>query len=607
MQRSDLELLLKQKVLVVEGSLGSELARRRGTADILIARTLLQSAESLAEVHRDYSQAGATLHVTASAEANRICLKRLKLEAEFDRINLAAVNSCRDHVNPHHLVFAGLGPTGALLKPYGPFSESDYRDIYSEQAEVLLSAGVDGFFLEGFSSLIEAEQCLLAIRKLSSAPVIATMTFLEDACTQFGDTMMDCFKSLRDKAADVVGIHGTLGPLEIDNALAASGAGFPLCVRPNAGYPVRMGGVLTYLSSPEYVAEFAELAWQKGAVVLGGAAGFTPAHIQAVAQRMRGRKPQPAERSRSFTVRSNESPEQGDTASEPKSLLAENLGSRPILTVELEPPRGLDVGNVVDLVKQLIPLGVEAVNIPENPLARARISSIALARIIREETGLESIAHVTCRDRNLISLQAELLGAHVLGVHHILALTGDPAGVGDYPAATSIFDLDSLGLVEMMTRMNMGKDFGMNDLGDVTRFNIGVVANPLAKDLDEELHKLEAKVARGASFVQTQPIYDVLAVEPFLVACEKLQVPVIFGIMPVRDYRHARYLVNEYPGIQIRESDLERFKNAEDQAQQSLSMDFARSLVNQLKPLSGGIYLLPPFGRGELLLEILGG
>ncbi len=605
MQRSDLDLLLRQKVQVVEGSLGSELARRRASSDVLLARVLLESMDAVGDIHRDFANAGATLHVSGSSDCNRLALKRVKLAAQFAEINQRSVSVCRDAVGTHHLVFGGLGSTGALLKPYGPFVESDYREVYAEQGEILLDAGVDGFFLEGFSSLIEAEQCLLALRKLSSVPVIATMTFLEDACTKFGDTMIDCFRSLKDKGADVVGVQGTLGPLEIDTFLHQLDRPFPLCVRPNAGYPVRVGGVMTYLSSPEYVAEFADHFLQKGAVVIGGAAGFTPEHIAAVANRVRGRKvPSLSPQHRvSFTQTAQGSDQR--EKSKNTSELSQNLGRKPLLTVELEPPRGLDVAEILTLIKRLIPLGVEAVNIPENPLARARISSIALARVIRDETGLDSIAHVTCRDRNLISLQAELLGAHVLGVHNVLALTGDPAGIGDYPAATSIFDLDSLGLVEMMTRMNMGKDFGMNELGDATQFNIGVVCNPLAEDLDDEIARLERKVARGASFVQTQPIFDVQAVMPFVRACEALQVPVLFGVMPIRDYRHARYLVNEYPGILVPDEDMERFRTTSESAQKKLSLDFARRLISELKPISGGVYLLPPFGLGDQLIEIL--
>ena len=606
MLRTDFEYLIKNKLLIIEGSLNSEIQRRTRAAYPFTPQFVLDQPDLIRQIHGDFAQAGANILVPGTAGANRLVLERKALQEHFETINRKAVELAREKCAHEGMVFAGLGPTGALLKPYGQLTEDDYRNVYREQAELLIKQGVDGFILEGFSSLIEAEQCILALRGTSSLPVIATMTFLEDGLTKFGDTMEDCFRALLHTGADVAGIHGTLGPLEIDEYLCRLSQPFNLCIRPNAGYPVRLGNTMTYLSSPEYVAECAELFVEKGGVIIGGAAGFTPDHITAISKRLWGRAPitgsRPEEASQLTVEQSREQPAAGLPV--PGKSLAEKLGHEPVITVELEPPKGLETDGIISLLHKLQPYGVDAVNIPENPLARARISSIALARAIHDQTGIESITHLTCRDRNLISLQAELLGAHVLGVNTILALTGDPSGVGDFPSATSVFDVDSLGLVEIMNRMNLGKDFGMNDLGNRTRFKIGVASNPLSQHLDKELERLEKKVQRGASFVQTQPIFDPARVEPFLKAIEGFKVPVIFGVMLIRDYRHAKFLANEYPGIYIKDKDLERFRMAEEKDQGQLGVQLACELVAELNAMSGGVYLMPGFGDAERLVDV---
>lgn len=606
MHRGDFKYLLKQKILIIDGGLSSEIQRRLKDPRPFTPRFLLENEKLIQQIHEDFAAAGASLMVTGTVEANRLALQQGLIKSKLEEVNAKAVMVCRKALPPGGLMFGGLGPTGALLKPYGRLIEEDYRTIYTEQANCLIEEGVDGFILEGFSSLIEAEQCVAALRESCSAPVIATMTFLEDGLTKFGDTIEECFQSLLKAGADVVGIHGTLGPLEIDDFLGRLKRAYPLCVRPNAGYPVRIGNTTTYLSSPEYVAECAELFADRGAVIIGGAAGFSPDHIREIATRLRGRlpkspKPPAPRKTRRITSSTGEATlRQGDG-----KTLRQKLGKDPIISVELEPPKGLETEGLMHLLERLQPYGIDAVNIPENPLARARISSIALAKAIHEGLGLESITHITCRDRNLISLQAELLGAHVLGVNTILALTGDPASVGDYPSATSVFDVDSLGLVEIMARMNIGKDFGMNDLGATTRFDIGVAANPLAKDLHAELKRLETKIKRGATFVQTQPIFDPAKTKPFLKALEGFKVPVIFGVMFVRDYRHARFLVNEYPGIKIKVKDLERFRQEDPKTQRILSTTFACELIQELSDLSGGVYLMPAFGEYEWLIETM--
>ena len=605
MLRSDFQYMLAHKLLVTEGNLNSEIQRRTGSSFPFTPRFIMDQSELVRDIHSDFAKAGARIIIPGTAGANRLILEKNSLGEQFEEVNRQAVSLAKAAVTEDQLLFAGLGATDALLKPYGRLTESDYRDIFKEQAGLLLDAGVDGFIMEGFTSLIEAEQCILAVRELCAKPLIATMTFLEDGLGKFGDSMEDCFEAMLHAGADTVGIHATLGPIEIENFIARLSKTFPLCVRPNAGYPVRVGNKTTYLSSPEYVAECAEQFVDRGVNIIGGAMGFSPEHIAAISVRLRGRSPVKtgANAGPSITATRPEETSNGPTE-EADRPLTRKLGREPVVSVEIEPPKGLEVDSIIELLQMLKPHGVDAVNIPENPLARARISSIALAKVIRERTGLESIAHLTCRDRNIISLQAELLGAHVLGVNTILALTGDPSGIGDFPTATSIFDVDSTGLVEIMHRMNLGKDFGMNDLGSATDFHIGVAANPCAKDMDAEVARLAAKVERGASFVQTQPIFDPKRVEPFLKAVDSLNVPVIFGAMLLRNYRHARFLANEYPGVYITDKDLDRFSQTPEEEQEKLGVTLAAELVRILKPMSGGIYLMAGFGDTDRLPEV---
>lgn len=606
MFRNDFSFLTQEKILVVQGTIVSELERRLKTANFFLPKMILSGDPLVASVIGEFAAAGADILTTPTSQANRTLLEKFRMEDHIGEVHRRAVGLCREVAGEKQMIFGAIGPTGALLRPYGRLDESDYRKVYHEQGELLLDLGVDGFILEGFSSLIEAENCVKVLRKISNMPIIACMSFLEDGRTKFGDTTEDCFSALVAKGADVVGMHGVLGPLEIDGFLGRVQGEYNLCARPNAGYPVRIGNTKTYLSSPEYVAECAELLTEKGVVVVGGAEGFTPHHIRKVVDQLHGKKPVRKEAAGSETdSQVSFTAEPGKTQSAELPSLAKKLGREPVLTVELEPPRGLEVEPILGLLNQMRPLGVDAVNIPENPLARARISSIALAKLIRDKTGLDAITHLTCRDRNLISLQAELLGAHVLGVDTILALTGDPSGVGDYPTATSIFDVDSSGLVEIMARMNLGKDFGMNDLGKKTQFKIGVASNPLATDLNAELKRVEEKLSLGAHFIQTQPIFKPKAVEPYLKALESFRVPVIFGVMLVRDYRHAKFLANEYPGIHLDERDLERFRVAEGEDQGELGVTLAAELVRELKPLSGGVYLMPGFGEEARLLDVL--
>ena len=341
MLRNDFNLVIKDKILIIDGSLNSEIQRRsQGNTLPSVPRVLLEQPNLIGDIHQSYADAGAKILVAGTAESNRYLLDKNGLGDMQKALIEKAVKVCREKVSKGAWVFGGLGTTSALLKPYGHLEERDYREAYREQVDIMIAAEVDGFILEGFSSLIEAEQCILAIRDCCAMPIIATMTLLEDGRTKFGDTVDDCFQALLKCGADVVGVHGTLGPLEIDEFITQLDRPYPLCVSPNAGYPVRLGKTMTYLSSPEYVAECAEQFVKHGAVIIGGAAGFSPDHIAAIATRLRGVRPAVFSKITAGDSNRDDKTEAGmEEASGPGTCLSSKLGHEPVITVELEPPQ----------------------------------------------------------------------------------------------------------------------------------------------------------------------------------------------------------------------------------------------------------------------------
>lgn len=603
---------IAHNVLVADGAMGTYLYAKGVEAGRCLEELNASRPELVAEVHAAYRAAGARLVETNTFSANGVKLSRFNLEGRVAELNERGAAVAREAVGEEAFVAGAVGPLGAMIKPFGYLTEDEARAFFAEQMAGLLAGGVDLVIVETMSSLLEAQLALAAWRELTELPAIVSLTFLPDGTTKFGDDVAVAFASLLAAGADVVGLNCNLGPKETYDIVAERVIPNPpaaepwyLSVMPNAGYPASVGDRAVYGATPEYFGEYAALFAEVGANVVGGCCGTTPRHVEAVAGVLEGAAP-------SRRLVAHEAP--GAPEPEPEAVAAERvpfvekLGRQFVVSVEIDPPRGPDYARALEGARRLREIGVDAVNVADNPLARARMSSVALAHIIREETGLEPILHFTCRDRNLLGLQSELVGAAALGIGVILALTGDPSEVGDYPKAKSVFDLDSTGLVRLVQKLRSGADLSDKPIGAPFEMAVGVALNAGAADLERERGRFGEKVAAGADFAMTQPFYDARVWFDFLERYGEPPVPVILGLLPFKTFRHAQFLHYEVPGIEVPPAALERMEAAAakgKKAELAEGVAIVRELLSQLKGTCQGVYVVPPFGEYDVVAEIL--
>ncbi len=472
--------------------------------------------------------------------------------------------------------------------------------------EGLLEGGADLLMLETFSDLEEAHLAIQAIRRVCELPIVAQMTFGDDGLTLMGHSPEEVATRLREYGADIVGINCSIGPQDaLDTVQRMLSTGAPsVCAQPNAGLPSKQGQHFVYLSSPEYFADYAQRFVAAGATLVGGCCGSTPAHIAAMAEALQGAaaviqppvvRPKPAEK-----------PAVPPQVEVPPTRLAQAVEQGEfIVSVELDPPKGLNPTKVLDGARMLTERGVQFVNIADSPMARVRMGCIALAKLIQDCTPLETIIHFTTRDRNLMALQSELIGAHAMGVRNVIALTGDPPSLGDYPDATGVWDIDSIGLIETITRMNAGTDRAGRPIGGNASFCIAAAVNPTAEDIELELERLRKKLDAGAHFVMSQPLYDMETLEWFLDRVEgSLPVPFVLGVLPLQSFKHADFMHNEVPGITIPDQIREAMHQAGAAGMQE-GIRLSQEFVEQAQGLVQGIYLMPSFGRYEQCAEVI--
>ena len=601
---------LKEKFLIADGAFGTYLNQKGRPANICRTEENLKNPELVVQIHKEYIEAGAKVIETNTFDGNILKLSLFELEDKFELLNKLAVQNAKKAAKGKEVYIAGsIGPTNALLKPYGNLIEEDYIDIFSSQAKVLIEEGVDLIILETFSSLIEIENAVKGIRKIdSSIPVVAEITLLEDGLTKFGDSPETCFTTLLEAGANVVGINCTLGPAELFNHYRPYFDRFKntlLSAMPNAGYPVTVGDRVVYPVSEEYFKEYGILFLENGVKFVGGCCGTTPSHINKLVEASKQLEIERKKSTITFLETTLIKEEEQEEALFDNELpeVFRKLGKEFIISVEANPPKSPSPEKQLKKLKHLKELGIDAVNIAENPLARVRMSAMVYAFYIKTVLGLEPILHLTCRDRNIIGLQSDLLGAYALGVRGILALTGDPTSVGEFPEATGVFDINSVGIVEMVSRMNKGFDFGMNKIKGRTNMFVGVAFNPLAYDLNKELKKLEQKVDAGAKFLQTQPIYSEEVLETLAKVKKRFNIPVLVGILPLKSYAHARFLDNEFPGINIPEHILKSLENSGKNFEKGVGI--AREILEKAKVYVDGAYLMPPFNRFDIVEKIM--
>ncbi|WP_305046440.1 bifunctional homocysteine S-methyltransferase/methylenetetrahydrofolate reductase [Geoalkalibacter sp.] len=594
--------LLTQRVLVGDGAMGTLLYQRGVALDANFEHLNLVRPQLVAAVHADYVAAGAEVLETNTFGGNRLRLGAIGLEHRVAAINAAGARLARQAAGPERFVAGAVGPLPQARAEEQELSAELKREIFREQMSALAEGGVDLFILETFSSLEDLRLALAAAAELG-LPASAQLAFLEGGRTREGVAAESAAQALEQAGAALIGANCGAGPRDL---LAVLRRLAPLTRRPlaafaNSGFPQYREGRFMYLATPEYFAARGREMAEAGATLIGGCCGTTPEHIGALAQALRGLKPVPRP---ALAPRPAETTSPVAAAGAAPNFLAA-WGQRPVISVELDPPRGLDCTKVLAAAAQLRAAGADAISLAENPLARIRMGNLALAVRIQEQCGLPVIAHVTCRDRNLIGLHSDLMGAHLLGLRNILAVTGDPVSLGGESGASSVFDLNSIGLLELLSALNQGRNLLGAELDGRTEFLLGAALNPNVRNLDGQLRRLEKKIAAGARFVQTQPIYSAAVLDELIARTAPLGIPVLVGLLPLVSERNAEFLHNEVPGITLPDEVRRRMRGLRGEEGIREGLAIAAELIAAGRGRVGGWYLMPPFGKVGLALALM--
>ena len=595
-----------ERVYVFDGAMGTMLYSRGVYINRCYDEMNLTNRDLVAGIHRDYVKAGADIIETNTYGANRVKLAGYGLEDKLQQINEAGVRVAREAADDRAFVAAAIGPLGIRIEPYGATSVEEARDIYREQAEALLAGGPDLFILETFSDVAEIRQALLAVKSVCDLPVVAQMTIQTDGNTSYGTSPEIFTQRLDEWGADVIGLNCSVGPHTMLEAIEKMRlvTKRKLSAQPNGGLPRQVDGRTFYMASPEYMAKYAKRLIQSGAKFVGGCCGTDAAHIKQISNAVAALSPG---RSGVRVLAAEEKPADIEpTAREQKSRFASRICAGEFVTsVEIVPPKGCDPLKMIESVRLLKDGGIDAVNVPDGPRAQSRMGVLAVSTLIEQQVGIETVMHYCCRDRNLLGMTSDLLGAAGLGLRNILIITGDPPKMGPYPDATAVFDIDSIGLVNMVNRLNHGLDIGGNPIGDPTSFFIGVGVNPCAVDLDYELRRFEWKVEAGAEFAITQPTFDVGQLRTFLKRIEHCRIPIIAGVWPLVSYRNAEFLANEVPGVVVPDSVLERMQAVTDKdAAREEGLAIARETLLEVRDLVQGVQVSAPFGKVQYALDV---
>jgi methionine synthase / methylenetetrahydrofolate reductase(NADPH) len=602
----DFRELLEDRVLLGDGAMGTLLGERGVGFGHPYARANLSHPEMVASIHQEYLRAGASVIETNTFSANRYKLEIHNLEDRVRQVNVEGARLARraaDSVSADTLVLGAIGPLGRPLAPIGPVSPEEARDVFLEQAEALLEGGADALLLETFTDLTELRLAYDAVRLLGR-PVLAYKTFVEDGETLAEGLPWRAAREISSWGADLTGANCTVGPqrMVVIVEQMSAGAG-PVAAFPNPGLPQLVEGSVRYNRDVRHFAAYGLKLAEAGARLIGGCCGTTPAHVRALSEVLRDSKVEGRlTRTRRYVAEKEVRP---GISKEPVSGFAEKLQTGFAVTVEIDLPRGNDIQSVVEAARRLQRRGMDAIDISDGARARLRMHPVAAARIVQEEAGIEVVAHISCRDRNIIGLQADLLGAAALGVKNILAVTGDPAQIGDYPEATSVFDMDSVGLVHILSRMNAGEDLAGNSVGESPGFLIGAAFNPTAEDLRFEADKLRRKVEAGAHAFWTQPVFEIGVLERALEEIDDLDVYILVGLMPLRSARQAEFLHYEVPGINIPRSVRDKLAELSAKDAVKYGVEVTQNLLVKARPLVRGTYIMPPASAPDLAGEVI--
>lgn len=606
----DFREFAEKNIVIFDGAMGTRLYEKGIYINRVYDELNLSQPALIQEIHREYIAAGAMVIETNSFGANRFKLQPHGLVDKLEVINFQAAKLAREAAADKAWVAGSIGPLGIRIEPWGKTSVEEAEEAFLEQARGLLAGGVDLFILETFFDLNEIHQAIKAVRKISDKPIIASMTINEDGNALYGTTVDVFTPKLESWGANFIGLNCSVGPKTMFDAMEKMRAltSLNLIAQPNAGLPKVVDGRMIYLCNPEYFGEYARRFIQLGVRMVGGCCGTTPEHVKWIASAVRSLTPGGKKEISQALLQKPEKAAPVEVVSlENKSSLGKKLADKKfIVTAELTPPKGCDPQAVIERARQLKDAGIDAINIPDGPRASARLSPLAMSLLIEQKVGIETILHYCCRDRNILGIQSDLLGAYALGLRNILAITGDPPKVGNYPNATAVFDIDSIGLVNVIQRLNHGRDLGNNEIGQPTGFVCGVGANPGAIDLDLEVRRFEWKVDAGAEYAITQPVFDVELLERFLDKISHVRIPIFAGIWPLASLKNAEFMNNEVPGASVPEKLLERMRKGDTiAAQREEGIAIAREALERIRPLVDGVQVSVPFGKVENVLKVI--
>jgi methionine synthase I (cobalamin-dependent)/5,10-methylenetetrahydrofolate reductase len=602
------DLLDDGRTHVLDGAMGTMLYGRGVFLNVCYDELSVRQPDLIRDIHREYVKAGAEAIETNTFGANPVKLAHYGLADETEAMNRAAAQLARDAAGPKAAVLGAIGPLGVRIEPFGEMSVDEAEAAFGRQVEGLVAGGVDGFIIETFSDVEEVRAAIAAIRAHSDLPVIAQMTVGTDGKTYYGTEPTTFGPLLEAMGADVVGVNCSVGPhgvLEAVEALARV-VTVPISAQPNAGLPREVGDRKIYMASPEYMADYARRIVEAGARFIGGCCGTTPEHIKAIVSFVKSVRPR---HSASIMVAPELAQPKPAVPLADRSRLGAKLAQGAfVTTVEIVPPKGVDPAPMLAQARALQAAGVDALNVPDGPRAQSRMGALLSGLLIQREVGIETIVHYACRDRNLLGMLSDLLGAAASGVRNLLIVTGDPPKMGPYPDATAVFDIDSIGLTNLVHRLNQGLDPGGNAIGEPSQFVIGVGVNPAAVDLDRELRRYAWKVDAGAEFAVTQPVFDLDQLDRFLSRVESFRIPVIAGLWPLVSLRNAEFLANEVPGVSVPQAVLDRMRAASARGKEAglaEGVAIAREMLAAVRERVQGAQVAAPLGRADVAVNVV--
>jgi len=602
---------LQSKIVVADGAMGTMLYAKGIFINRCFDELNLSSPQLVKEIHQEYVRVGAEVVETNTFGGNRVRLGAFGLAEKLRAINEAGVRLAREAAGERAFVAGAMGPLGTQIEPLGPMSYAEARAVFREQADALVAAGVDLLVLETFYELNELREAIFAAREAAGPDmaILAQVTVNDDGTLRDGTSTFTFTQSLNEWPVDVIGVNCSAGPKVVLDTIEkmAAHSKKPLSAMPNAGLPATVEGRNIYLCSPEYMAQYARRFLQVGVRVIGGCCGTTPEHIKMICGDVRSLQPvqtKPA----TATAADEATPETKRLKKIPvgdKSQLGAKLAAGKFVAfVEILPPRGVDASKEIAGARLCRDNGIDCINVPDGPRASARMSAQVTCQLIQQQAGIEAVLHFCCRDRNILSIQSELLGAHTMGIRNLICITGDPPRMGLYPDATAVFDVDAIGLTNIVNNLNHGMDIGGNPIGSQTALLTGVGANPGALNMEEEMRRFAWKVEAGAEYVVTQPVFDLDLLERFVRRTEQYKLPIIAGIWPLTSFRNAEFMVNELR-VPVPQSFMDRMRRADNaEKARAEGVQIGREMAERTRFIVHGVQLSAPFGRYDMAIQV---